>query len=305
MNIRDIKNRFKEGLKNKVKESIYKYVLPIVFDEEMKLWRGETEFKTLQSDGTWQIATFKNQVLLGGLQIIAELLYELPFKVPIHTFEHDLYTTAEVDERPHITIDPSVTKRKVYGYNVAADGAEGADILPYSRYKNGYDFNNLIPWRVIPETENDYAVMRSKYLHHRIILINGVRFVAYYTKKPTITYRAKYEDDTDVGPYPNETATVDQDCRLVAEFSVEADEDELVEFFRLTRAGGAKSTTFSAILVMAGYPASWEDTTGTATIPGQSYDSMMDSYVFARCNHPSVPHGVDGTNLVKYRIMHI
>lgn len=269
-------------------------------NDSLKTWKGELVVNKLDKlTGEWTEVTFGNSVLLGGLQTLSELLYKKPSPVKMNTFEHDLYENAVVDESQYVSVDENATPF-VQGFNLVTDGAQGDGLLPYSRYKCGYDFDHLIPFRMIPIEENDYSNYRNTYLHSRVVELDGQQYVQYFTKKCNITLRAKLDDGTDIPHYPNTGFSSDKDVRVISEFPINLTDDELVEWFRLTKQGGAKATVYSGVLTMIGKAGKWQNGG-----KGSQYDTMVDSYVMSRCNHAPIPHGVDGTIVCLYRMMHI
>lgn len=269
-------------------------------NDSLKTWKGELVVNKLNKlTGEWTEVTFGNSVLLSGLQVLSELLYKKPSPVRMNTFEHDLYEGAVVDESQYVTADEDSTPF-VQGFNLVTDGAQGDGLIPYARYKCGYDFDHLIPFRMIPIEENDYANYRNTYLHSRVVELDGQQYVQYFTKKCNITLRAKLDDGTDIPHYPNSGFSSDKDVRIISEFPINLTDDELVEWFRLTKQGGAKATGYSGVLTMIGKSGKWQN--GGR---GAQYDTMVDSYVMSRCNHAPIPHGVDGTIVCLYRMMHI
>ena len=269
-------------------------------NDSLKTWKGELVVNKLDKlTGEWTEVTFGNSVLLGGLQVLSELLYKKPSPVRMNTFEHDLYEGAVVDESQYVTADEDSTPF-VQGFNLVTDGAQGDGLIPYARYKCGYDFDHLIPFRMIPIEENDYANYRNTYLHSRVVELDGQQYVQYFTKKCNITLRAKLDDGTDIPHYPNSGFSSDKDVRIISEFPINLTDDELVEWFRLTKQGGAKATGYSGVLTMIGKAGKWQNSG-----KGAQYDTMVDSYVMSRCNHAPIPHGVDGTIVCLYRMMHI
>lgn len=299
--LNDIKNKLKL-VPGKVKEAIKKRMVTWVVSDVARTWVGEIYRCEPQPDGTFrEVKIGKNSVLLGGLQELAYLLYHIPFEVAIGTFEDDMYATADVDERRNYTYDETALPF-IQGFNLADNGTTAVDLRPVARHKKGYDANleGLIPFRVIPESENDFAVYRPKYLHHRKITIGGRPYIAYYTKKCQITYEATLDNDQKIPQNPDTNLVTDRDSRIVAEFTLNIEEDELVEFWRLTKQGGAEATSYSGILLMIGQAAKWNKPDSS-----ESYDSMYNSYVFSRANCAAVPHGIDSAVICKYRMMHI
>lgn len=274
---------------------------PVVLNlpqDTLKLWDGKVDIDRL-IDGKWHHCEFHNLVLIGGLEYLAKLLYRIDPVVAVRTFEEDLYAGSVGNEKNEITVDEQDTAPYIQGFNLCIDGAQGDGIKPYPRHKIGYTFDTLIPFRMIPESENDYATYRNMYLHHRVVELDGIRYVQYFTKKANITYRAKLDDDTDIPQHPNDNLTTNKDSRLVASFVINISDDELQEWFRLTKTGGAVSTCYSAVLTMMGSKATWN------APDGGRFPTMSKSVVFSRANHVSVPHGAQGKVLARYNIAHI
>lgn len=302
--LNDIKDKLKI-MPNKVKDAVKRKVLTWIVNDMAKTWIGKIYKCEPQPDGTFrEIEIGRNSVLLGGLEQLAYLLYHIPFQVAIGRFEDDLYVGADEDERPQITYDENAFPF-IQGFNVAYDGiASGIDLRPIARHKKGYGPNleGIIPFRVIPESENDFAVYRPKYMHHRKITIGGKKYIAYYTKKCQIKYEALLDNDQKIPQNPDTNLVTDRDSRLIAEFTLNLEEDELVEYFRLTMKGGAEATNFSAILTMMGQPAKWSP----KDHPDQSYDTMMNTVVFSRANTSPINKNSSFSSIItKYRMMHI
>lgn len=302
--LNDIKDKLKL-IPNKVKDGIRKKFITWIINDTAKTWIGKIYRCEPQPDGTFrEVEIGTNSVLLGGLEELAYLLYHIPFQVAIGTFEDDMYSTADKDERPRITYDENAFPF-IQGFNVAYDGvASGIDLRPQPRHKKGYGPNleGIIPFRVIPESENDFAVYRPKYLHHRLITIGNKKYVAYYTKKCQITYEALLDNDQKIPQNPDTNLVTDRDSRLIAEFTLNIEEDELVEYFRLTMEGGPEACNFSAIMTMIGQPAKWSP----ENTPDQSYDTMINSRVFSRANTSPIPKNSSLSSIItKYRMMHI
>lgn len=302
--LNDIKDRLKI-VPNKIKDGIKKRVLTWVVNDIARTWVGKVYNYQPQADGTFrEIEIGKNSVLLGGLEQLAYLIYHIPFQVSIGKFEDDLYATADEDERPQITYDED-SFPFIQGFNVADNGvASGIDLNPVARHKKGYGPNleGLIPFRVIPESENEFATYRPKYMHHRKITIGGKKYIAYYTKKCQIKYDALLDNDQKIPQNPDTNLVTDRDSRLIAEFTLNLEEDELVEWWRLTKEGGAEACNFSAILTMIGQPAKWSP----KNKPSEKYDTMMNSVVFSRANISPVNKNSSYSAIItKYRMMHI
>lgn len=297
----DIKKRLKV-LPYTIKENIKKKALTWVVDDSLKTWVGELYQCTKQEDGTWQeVLIGRNSVLLSGLQNLAYLLYHIPPKVKIPYFEDMMWGVSDINEKNLCTYDKD-TMPFVQGYNLAKDGVSGGvDLRPYPRHKNGYDFDQLIPFRVIPVSENDFALYRNKYLHHRYITIGGIQYVAYYTKKCAISYQALLDNSSPIPDNPNDNLVTDRDSRVVAEFTLNIEDEELVEWFRLTQDGGAEGTNFSATILMIGKAGKWHP----KDKPEELYDTVMECQVMSRAQHSPIPSNLDSSIVVKYKLMHI
>lgn len=269
--------------------------------DTMKLWQGKvtglvSKLSMLGNDFQ-EVELGHNKVLVGGLECLAEWLYGIKFKVEVSTFEDDLYNGAKEDLRPHLK--QTGDTRIINSFNVCYDGSIGADEDPYPRYKIGYTKDTLIPFRRIRESVNSYDLMMNTYAHPvKYEHPDGTIYIDYYSKKVRLDYNVTMDDGTPVPNNPNENYEEDKDCRLIANFGLTITEDEFVEYFRTEKAGGAESAAFNATLVMAGYPAE-------LTIGSKKYQSQIGSYVFARCNHKMIAHGVDGYSNLQYKIMHI
>lgn len=300
--LNDIKNKLKL-VPGKVKETIKKKMITWVVSDVARTWVGEIYRCEPQPDGTFrEVKIGKNSVLLGGLQELAYLLYHIPFEVAIGTFEDDLWSgSADSSQKTECTYDKNALPF-IQGFNLGQDGVSATDLRPVARHKKGYGPNleGMIPFRVIPESENDFAVYRPKYLHHRHITIEGKKYIAYYTKKCQITYEALLDNDQKIPQNPDTNLVTDRDSRIVAEFTLNIEEDELVEWFRLTSSGGPESTSYSAIMLMIGKAGKWNKPDSS-----ESYDTTMETYVFSRANCAQVPHGIDSAVICKYRMLHI
>lgn len=276
-----------------------------------KVWDGYINVKMLTVDGkeftpiNLKNKSFPNKVLVGGLIKTVKWLYNTTPSTKVDYFETDLYIGADKDDTSEGNIQPDDSKLQVdqiMGYNVALDGALGGETLPYPRHKRGYDFDNLIPFRMIhiSEKENLFDNLRQKYLHHRIITHDGEQYIQFFTKKTTFRVTIELDDGNEVPSNPDTNLTTNLDSSGNAVFSVLTDKDELVEFFQLMKAGGAESTCFSATMTMMGKPAKYTDPDTRKT-----YDAMHEAVVYSRANHPNLPKGVKGIIEVTYNIKHI
>lgn len=300
--LNDIKDKVKCILKKPFTPKAGVKEIENVISDIQKTWIGKIyqELPDEQGGGFREVEIGHNTVLLGGLQELAYLLYHIPFQVQIPYFEDNLYATADVDERPQCTFDPQ-SMPFVQGYNLSNDGVIGADVIPYPRHFNGYDFSKLIPFRVIPLSENDFKVYRNKYYHHRQVTIGGRPYIAYYTKKCNITYQALLDNNQKIPDDPQENLITDRDSRLIAEFPLLIEKEELVEWFRLTQPGGPESTAFSAVMLMIGKAGKWHPKES----PEELYDTVMQCRVMSRASCMTVPHGVLNNIRTKYKLMHI
>ena len=283
-----------------IDKPIFTYDLP---EDVLKTWDGHL-FKLEQTpEGKWvEIDLGANKVLLGGLQKLCGALYNLPPKVKVVTFEEDLVKGAVDDFLSDITTDPHA-KDQIMGYNVCYDGSQGTDVIAYPRHKKGYNFDNLIPFRLIPEGDNDYEVYYRDYLHSRKILIedssgNEHPYIAYYTKKIDINYVITTDDNTNVPDNPDTELHTDKDVRALAQFLINITDKELVEWFSIYKKGKMESAGFNALCTMIGKPSK-------IRLNGKDFDTMNDTVVFSRLNHILVPHGVDGTIALRYKMLHI
>ena len=191
---------------------------------------------------------------------------------------------------------------QIMGFNVALDGALGGETLPYPRHKKGYDFDNLIPFRMIHVQEKEalFDNSRQKYLHHRVITHDGEQYIQFFTKKTSFRVSVELDDGNEVPSNPDANLQTNLDSSGNSVFSVLTDKDELIEFFQLMKAGGGESTCFSATMTMMGKPAKYTDPETRRT-----YDAMHDTVVYSRANHPNLPKGVKGIIEVTYNIKHI
>lgn len=280
--------------------------------ETSKVWDGLISIKGITIDGKEFLpkniekgSVFHNKVLVGGLIRTVNWLYGKAPATKIDPFEKDLYVGAEHDDISEGNLTADTSKMQVdsiMGFNVALDGALGGETLPYPRHKKGYDFDNLIPFRMIHISEkgNLFDNLRQKYLHHRVITHDGEQYIQFFTKKVSFRIGINLDDGNEVPSNPDANLTTNLDSSGNSTFPVFTDRDELIEFFQLMKAGGGESTCFSATMTMMGKPAKYRDPeTGT------EYPSMIDSVVYSRANHPNLPKGVKGVIEVTYNIKHI
>ena len=287
--------KLKDKLSNKIMHLFYKFDL-----EPQKTWVGIAYKKVQDADGTWrEVEIGRNKVLLSGLMILAKYLYGKDFKVKTPTFEDKLYDTTDSQEdvRTLLTAVPNA-QRYCGCFNIAYDGAQGSAVVSEQRHKTGIDLDYLIPFRRIPFDDNDFSIYLQTYAHYRIVLRDGVKYVDYYSKRCDIDYTATLDDGTNIPDNPEDTLTTDKDSRIIAKFTLNLTKDELVEWFRHEKTGGAESSFYNSILLMNGVPATIEK-------DGKTYSMFKDTYVFAKCNHTAVAHGADGVITVIYKLMHI
>ena len=137
---------------------------PLKVIDIMSTWKGIVYKRELLEDGQFhEVEIGRNSVLAGGLQVMMEWYFDLPFQIEIESFEDSLYATAPEDWRSKI--QKTGTKRIMKAYNVVYDGVEGGQNVPYDRKKIGYTRDTLIPFRRIPLTVNSYDVYMQKYYH--------------------------------------------------------------------------------------------------------------------------------------------
>lgn len=276
-----------------------------------KVWDGVVTIESIKIDGkdftpvNLKKKTHPNKVLVGGLIKTIQWLYKLSPSTRIDFFEKDLYVGAEHDDLSEGNLVADTSKMQVdaiMGFNVALDGALGGETLPYPRHKKGYDFDNLIPFRMIHISEKSalFDNLRQKYLHHRIITHDGEQYIQFFTKKTSFRVSVELDDGNEVPTNPDTNLSTNLDSSGNAVFTVLTDKDELVEFFQLMKAGGGESTCFSATMTMMGKPAKYTDPDTRKT-----YDAMHETVVYSRANHPNLPKGVKGIIEVTYNIKHI
>lgn len=281
-------------------------------NEISKVWDGLVQIKSIKVDGKDFLPAnlntsdeYPNKVLVGGLIKTIKWLYGLTPATRIDSFEKDLYTGAEHDDLTEgnlVADDAKMQVDQIMGFNVALDGALGGETLPYPRHKKGYDFDNLIPFRMIHVSEKEalFDNLRQKYLHHRVITHDGEQYIQFFTKKTSFRVSVELDDGNEVPSNPDANLQTNLDSSGNSVFSVLTDKDELIEFFQLMKAGGGESTCFSATMTMMGKPAKYTDPETRRV-----YDSMHDTVVYSRANHPNLPKGVKGIIEVTYNIKHI
>ena len=287
-----------------IREYVGKYSNDISMDiqlDDIKLWDGALYKDELQKDGTFQeVFLGNNKVMIAGLMDIGLALYDIPFQITVPSLEDKLYTSVEsvTDFRPNITINPE-KKRIITCFNISTDGAQGGTTIYSNRYTTGIDLDQWVPFLTVPMVSNNFGLYLQKYMHFRVVVINGEQFVEYFSKKCNITYSLTFTDGTMVPNNPEDmNPPTDRDCRLVAQFPVIIDRDEMVQHFRHKRAGGAQASQFNSIMLMMGSPA-------TIRIGQNDFSVLGNTHVFAKCNHATIPHGADGTTQLRYKIMHI
>lgn len=285
---------------DKIKNAIGYVLKKIGFqiEDEFKLWNGSVVFKKKLKDGTWEEVEFPNKVLLPGLQVLAKWLFGKEFKVKYNSFEKDLSDDSADAFFDNIT--KTSDEYQIRGFNLHIDGSVGTDVIPYDKHKRGYDFDSLIPFRVVPEADNNYAEFTTKYAHSRVKVYRdstGVehRYVEYFTKKVDIDYTVKTDKAQDVPDFPHENLHTDKDIRVIATFNITVDEGELREWFSLNKRGKMESSAFNGISTWIGNPA-------TIEINGSQYPTLINTYVFSRLNTAMISHAVDGTVLCVYKI---
>ena len=281
---------------------------PLKVIDIMNTWKGIVYKRELLEDGQFhEVEIGRNSVLAGGLQVMMEWYFDLPFQIEIESFEDSLYATAPEDWRSKI--QKTGTKRIMKAYNVVYDGVEGGQNVPYDRKKIGYTRDTLIPFRRIPLTVNSYDVYMQKY-YHAVLYTHpdGTQYIDYYSKKMEVGYEMLFDDNTPLPDNPNDVFSNsknkadklldDRDIRAVSGFTINIESSELIEYFRTEKAGESEFSSFNGTLLMAGYPAK-------ITLNDRQYDTLTSTYVFSRCNHNNVAHGVDGSNQLIYKQLHI
>lgn len=293
----------------KLKDKIASSLMHLFYEidlEPQKTWVGIAYKKVKDDDGHWrEVEIGRNKVMLSGLMILAKYLYGKDFKVKTESFEEKLQSGEEVmtEYMPTLTPVPNAT-RYCGCFNIAYDGAQGSAVVSEQRHKTGVDLDYMIPFRRIPLLQNDFATYMNTYAHYRIVRKDDVDYVDYYSKKCDIDYTATLDDGTLIPDNPETSLTTDKDSRIIAKFTLNLTKDELVEWFRHEKTGGAESSFYNSICLMNGIPA-------TVNIPasinadGTTYNGFTDTYVFAKCNHTAVAHGADGVITVIYKLMHI
>lgn len=262
---------------------------------------GKVVGRRLKDDGTWEEVEFPNKVTVQGLQHIITSIYNgMSPTLLSRTFESQLYATDTENTSSKVTDKPGNVRPIIVGLNLAKDGANGPDIIPFKRHLDGFKDNlsDLIPWRTVLLSQNDWIKYKAMYLHHRIVEISGLKYVEYFTKK--VTFRAFYktDDDTNIPDNHGQTLSTDKDCRAYIECDIETTADELQEHFRLHHSGGTEAAAFSGTLLMFGTPAE-------ITLNGSKYDTLKNTKTFSRCNHISLYHGNSGMVDVKYEVNHV
>lgn len=240
-----------------------------------------------------------NKVLIGGFKVFSHLLYNVEPDFTKPEFEQVLYAGSTNDILS--TITPTTEGRQepwVQAFNISYDGAQGDGVVDQPRHDDGWNFEYLIPFRVIPLELNDYPKFKKLYLHHREVSIQGRTYVEYYSKKIAMTAKATFKDGSLVPDNPSLNVKTDLDCRLIAEFPVTLTEEEMVEHWRLRKEEGAEGAHYNSTMLMIGRAAE-------VSLGGHTYPTMLHTHVYAKSNHVSVAHGVDAFISVKYQLLHV
>lgn len=278
----------------------HKFVYRIYDDKDSKGHVvGEVVGKKQLEDGTWVEVRFKNKVTVQGLQHIVTSIYNgLTPVLNSRYFEDELFKTDVENTKSKVTVKAGPAK--IIGLNLAKNGANGGDIIPFKRHLDGFNDNldDLIPWRTVLLTQNDWVKYKQMYLHHRIVEISGIKYVEYFTKKITFRQFYKTDDGHDIPDNHGQTLSTDKDCRAYIECDIDVGTDELQEHFRLKHIGGTDGTSFSASLLMFGSPAE-------ILLDGVKYETITKTKVFSRCNHINLYHGSAGLVDVKYEVNHV
>lgn len=277
----------------------HKFVYRIYDDKETGHVVGEVVGKKQLEDGSWVEVRFKNKVTIQGLQHIVTSIYNgLTPTLNSKYFEDELFRTDVDDTKTKVTAKTGPAK--IIGLNLAKNGANGGDIIPFKRHLDGFNDNldDLIPWRTVLLTQNDWVKYKKMYLHHRIVEISGIKYVEYFTKKITFRPFYKTDDGHDIPDNHGQTLSTDKDCRAYIECDIDVATDELQEHFRLKHIGGTDGTSFSASLLMFGSP-------GEILLDGAKYETIVKTKVYSRCNHINLYHGSSGLVDVKYEVNHV
>lgn len=266
-------------------------------EDKFQVYNGSVSMITKTDDGWKEVDLGPNKVLLGGLQRLCERLFRKPFAVKIKTFEEDMYADSDINELENIRIVDNVPY--IQGYNVGIGGAYETDVVPYEKHMRGYEFDELIPFRVIPEADNNFSEMMIKYAHFRKKTYRDSSgaphsYIEYFTKRVDVNYTVTTDENNKVPDYPHNNLITDKDIRVLGEFTIQLEPEELREWFALNKKG-MESTRYNSIMVMDGKKAE-------ITKNGEKLTTMKDTIVFSRKNHVTVLHGVDGSIILKYKI---
>ena len=302
--------KIKEKIFNKYpKKDNKKITIKKDYSEELtlKMWDGEARYKIVNPDGTINLIVSKNKVLIGGLQLLVSKLWGTPDVIAIEKFEDDLYTQNNVvsDQRPDITPVTNAL-HTINGFNVVFDGAIGEAEAKYPRHKKGYNFDNLIPFRMVREDVNRYENFKDKYLHSRIVTLDGINYVQYFTKKSTVTVTAVTANGDNLPDNPDENFNSDADCRMMTEFDIVLDSIELTEWFGLYKQaeGGSYATAYNGVITMIGKAATIP-LMNTSANAIQTFDTMTDTLVFTRVQHVDISNGIDSDITGLYKTVYI
>lgn len=277
----------------------HKFTYRIIDDKKTGHVIGQVVCKMKQLDGTFKEVVFPNKVTVQGLQHIVTSIYNgITPKLNSKEFETELFATDEDNTKSKVTVKAGPAK--IIGLNLAKNGANGGDIIPFKRHLDGFNANldDLIPWRTVLLSQNDWVKYKQIYLHHRIVTISGIKYVEYFTKKVAFRDFYKTDDGHDIPANHGQTLNTDKDCRAYVECDINVSSDELQEHFRLKHIGGTDGTSFSASLLMLGYPAE-------ILLDGNKYETITKTKVFSRCNHVNLYHGSAGLIDVKYEVNHV
>jgi hypothetical protein len=237
-----------------------------------------------------------NSVLIGGTQLNAMMMWNVwtpPTRIT--SFETTLGTLGT----PQPVDPPSAAEPwKVYGYNVAIDGAlVTTEVLPVIRHSIGIDINNCPPFRMVPLSSDNPDTFLQSYYHRVEFEFDGQTFVGYWTKKlsPTIT---NVDTGNSILPdYPEINYHESRDVRTLVEFPIQITKLELNEWFRYVK-NDPRSTNFSSVIPMTGRLTK-------QTVNGQQYDALSDTYAYARANHQVALIGSLGSSDLTYILMYL
>lgn len=235
-----------------------------------------------------------NSVLVGGTQRTVMNLWD--FAVPatrIATFEEMMQVEGTMEP-----IDAGKGDYRIKGFNVANDGCICATtVLPVYRHLLGYDFDTLIPFRMLPLSSDDPETFFQFYYHRRVIEFEGEQYVQYFTKKFTPTFKNVTTEGTELPDNPESNYKGTLDVRTLVEFPITITKLELNEWYEIVM-GDGKATQYSAVIPMIGLKTK-------QTVGGQQYDALNDTQAYSRANHLPAICGYLGSSDLAYILMYM